>query len=161
MKVESGFPPRPVLIATFVRTAVLVGVNVTAQVLTALSEADLGIGAGIALFAVTMAISVAWGTIDGIRRPFVVAAVPWLPTAVLAAFLSIVCVSVAETISFGEPLGSALTNLGLYVDLLPFLFGLVLVPAVLGVLLGLLFRHLRGQPDDRTTRPSGKPRRRG
>ncbi len=151
MNAESGLALKAVLIPTLVRTAVLVAVHATAQVLAALSDVDWGIGGGIALFAITMAISAAWGIIDGTHRPFVPAAVPWLPTAVLTAFLSIVFVAVAETISYGEPLDHAFTSLGLYVDLLPFLFGLVLVPAALGVLVGQLIRQGRGQPGDRAT----------
>lgn len=135
----------PIIRRTALRTGALVGVNVGAQGLMSLSDGENAIGSGVALFMVMVVISAGWGVADGARRSFVVALCPWLPAAVLTAVLAALCVSIAEGLTLGEPLIRAFTNLALYADLMPFLFGLVAVPAALGVLVGHLIRRV-GHP---------------
>lgn len=145
----SRHPLRGALVRIAVRTVVLVGIDVAALGLSSLSTSnDPNIGLGLIIFALIAVVSGAGGILDGRRYSFVAAAWPWLPIAALASFSMILATSFGEGITFGEKLSSAFTSLPLYYELLPFLFCLVILPAIAGVALGSIFRASR---DGRTS----------
>ena len=149
MGTASQHPLLGALIRTIPRTAVLLGIAVASQGVAAIDPSESAdIGLGIAMFAVMVAVCFVWGLLDGRRYPFLMGALPWLSAAALTAFLNILTTSVAEGIHIGDPTHGVFSSLPLYFDLLPFLFSIVLFPALAGVGLGQGFRRDNSQPQN-------------
>lgn len=139
MNSNSASSLMPITIRTALRTIVLVLINIAGIVAAQfVVDETNNIGYGIGLFGVIAAISLAWGVADGVRLTVMDAILPWVPTAVITALLASVAQSLAESLTFGQPISSVLTTVPLHLDSVPFLVGLILVPAAVGITIGWL-----------------------
>jgi hypothetical protein len=136
-------PARSALMA-LIRLAVLVGGDFLFTWMTP-AEAD-PVGTGLTFFLITFSVAGAWALVDGWRRPLRTGAVAWLLTAALFAVVS----PLADLLTASTPEGGW-TGLPDYLALVSpgagFVFGLVMLPATVGLGLGhLIRRSLRTAP---------------
>ena len=130
------------VIAVLVRLAVL-GIALTAYTLIAvpaMSEpGDANIGAGLLAFAALIVVSCIWSLVDGMRQGAPTAIARWAAVAVLLAVGWWVALAVPQdsSMSFGELLAADAASI-------PFSIGLVLVPAVVGAVVGQAVGRRRG-----------------
>jgi tryptophan-rich sensory protein len=95
-------------------------------------EGDANIGLGLLAFAVLMIASAAWALVDGTRRPFTAVAVVWLAVAAVISLGWTVTLAIAQADESMSTTDLLVADAGL----VPFAFGLVVVPALLAGAVG-------------------------
>jgi len=132
-----------VISAVLVRAIVLgAGIGVYTWLAPRLMPDDDGLGAGLLAFALIILIIVVtavWGLVDGRRREFGRVAVIWLVTGVLVA----VGWSIGLAVNGADSSMSIPELMLADVALLPFTFGLVAAPALVGGAIGQAFAGRR------------------
>jgi len=125
-----------VISAVLVRAIVLgVGIGAYTWLAPRLMPDDDGLGAGLLAFALLVVVAAIWGLVDGMRREFDRVALTWLVTGALVA----VGWSLGLAVNGADSSMSTLELMRADVVLLPFTFGLVVVPALVGGAIGQAF----------------------
>jgi len=129
-----------VISAVLVRAIVLgAGIGVYTWLAPRLMPDDDGLGAGLLAFALIIVVTAVWGLVDGRRREFGRVAVIWLVTGVLVA----VGWSIGLAVNGADSSMSIPELMLADVALLPFTFGLVAAPALVGGAIGQAFAGRR------------------
>jgi len=129
-----------VISAVLVRAIVLgVGIGAYTWLAPRLMPDDDGLGAGLLAFALIIVVTAIWGLVDGMRREFNRVALTWLVTGALVA----VGWSLGLAVNAADSSMSTLELMRADVVLLPFTFGLVVVPALVSGAIGQAFAGRR------------------
>lgn len=98
---------------------------------------DPNIGLGLLAFGLVVVAAAAWGLVDGTRRPLGLVVRTWAATALLVSVAGVLALSVGqadESMSVTELLVAD-------ASLIPFAFGLIFVPALVGGAIGQAARR--------------------
>jgi len=138
------------------RSLLFVGVSVGIT-LASPASAD-GLGVGLLVFLVQATLALTLGLLDGWRRPQLQTLLEWIGVAVLGTILG--SVYLALPVGYDQPWTWQTISEGLTTQLdpvtLPFMVGLIAVPAVAGVVLGWVSSHELG-PSAPTSHRPGPP----
>lgn len=135
----------PVLVRTGAELVLFALFQLVAWLSAFATPGDANIGLGLLSFAATALLSGIWGFVDGRRHRLPPVLVRWLVVALLTTVGTLVML--AELGDSPEPFA---VRIGSYLDLAPSTAGLVLIPAIVGAVVGFAMGSGR--------RPAGRRR---